>query len=122
MQSVGARRRWVLLALTLVIGTVLVLFAYAAGHRAGRGSGCVEVALNTRDALGRSLKSEFMSKLDAQWSDDFFSGQHCTVGIGFVERGRLDGGRWRYALEEAKLYADDENALRLFPASGLWRP
>lgn len=121
MQSVGARRRWVLLALTLVIGSVLVLFAYAAGHRAGRGSGCVEVAINTVDGMGRSLKSEIMSKSNARWWDDF-SGQHCTVGIGFVERGRLDGGRWRYALEEAKLYADDENALRLFPASGLWRP
>lgn len=106
----------------LGVGSIIALLAYEAGHRAGRGSACFEVALNTRDALGRSLKSEFMSKPDAQWSDDFFSGQHCTVGISFIERGRLDGGRWRYVLEEAKLYADDENALRLFPASGLWRP
>ena len=109
----------VALAFTASVGVGLA--GYGVGHRAGRGEACFDVATQVRDAHDRSLSSYLASRPGAT-TDYTFWGSDCTISIGFPENGVMRGGRWRYVLHDAKLYADDEAAMELFEAGGRWRP
>ena len=103
--------------LAIMIGVV----CYGLGHRQGRGAACFEVAINTRVQDGRSLRSALLSRPGAT-SEYSFWGTHCTITVSFpTTRGR-DGGHWRYDLERAALYTDDDPAATLLPAGGRWTP
>lgn len=111
---------WLSVAGALLAAGVLTVIAYAIGHRAGRGAMCYEVAINLPDANGRSLSSSLL-RLPASRSDYSFWGTHCTLSIGFMDRGELRGGRWRFEPEAGRLWADSDEAETLFPASGRWK-
>jgi hypothetical protein len=93
------------------------ILGYFVGHRAGRGSACLESALAVRDSEGRTLRTLLLSRASAQ-SDYTFWGTHCTISIGWSTGASLEGGRWAYVPAEGALFADDESAFRLFPGSG----
>jgi len=116
------RRRVALsIALLIVAGAGVILYSYAAGRRAGRGAMCFEVAIHSRDNLGRSLASELLAQPGAR-SDYTFWGTQCTVSVGFLRGGQLVGGRWRYDPSRDALWADSAEAEALFPAAGRWQP
>jgi hypothetical protein len=96
-------------------------FTYGVAHRTGRGATCFDVAVNTRDSAGRSLRSLLLSRDGAKWDYSFW-GTDCTISLHVFEGGKNTGGRWRYVVEDATLYADDDEATRIFPAAGKWQP
>lgn len=112
--------RWVGVAAT-VFAVFAAAVGYGVGHRRGRGATCFEVAVNTRDPDGRSLRSALLSREGAT-SDYTFWGTQCTITIVYPASGGRSGGHWRYDVGNARLYADDDEALAVFPASGRWRP
>jgi hypothetical protein len=107
----------VVCASSLLVGTVVSLVAFQVGYRAGRGSLCFEAAIHTADASGRTLASLYLSRPGVR-SDYSFWGTHCTLSIGFPTASGMDGGQWAYFPSEAKLYAANEAAERLFPGAG----
>jgi hypothetical protein len=107
-------------ALGLLLAAVSMV-AYAAGQRSGRGKTCYEVALSTPDAHGVSLRTGVMSNAELL-TDYTFWGTQCTLSIGWTAGGKRLGGRWRYDVPSATLFADDETAEKVFPAAGRWRP
>lgn len=111
-------------ALTIImvgsLGLALgALAGYSYGHRAGRGAMCFETAVNTPDTQGRTLASTLLRRPGAR-SDYSFWGTDCTISIGFLEEGRLVGGRWRFEPARARLWADSPEGEQLFPAGGRW--
>jgi hypothetical protein len=106
--------------IALVVVAVALALTYGVAHRSGRGAACFEVAVNTRDPTGNSLRTLLMSRPGAVW-EYTFCGSRCTISI-YVPGGGEDFGHWRYILAEATLYADDANATRIFPAAGRWQP
>lgn len=114
------RRRWLVVGLLLVVAVLLGAAVFALGHRAGRGAMCLEVAVSSPDASGRTLRSTFL-QLPGVRSDYTFWGTHCTLSIGFPRNGAMVGGRWRFEPSEGKLWADSAEAEELFPASGRWK-
>ena len=108
---------YVVLASVILILAIVGAGAYFAGHRAGKGRACFEVALATSDSSGRSLSDLFVNEPGFQWDYSFW-GQDCTLSLYTPAR----HGRWRYDLRSASLFADDDDAVRLFPARGRWQP
>ena len=112
-------KRW-FFVLVPVSAILAALAGYLFGHRAGRGA-CFEVAVHVPDSQGRTLYTEILSR-ERSTSDYSFWGDFCTLTLGYYnQNGEWVGGRWRYIPTEAKLYADNNGALRLFSASGLWQ-
>ena len=96
-----------------------LLLAYGVGHRAGRGDACFQTAVHTPDQAGHTLTSLLLSRRGAK-ADYSFWGTHCTISIGWPNERGLESGRWAYFPNQARLYAADEPAVRVFPASGRW--
>jgi len=119
----GHRRLLVLTLVCAFVGTVgaVGVGSYWAGHRAGRGAACFEIAVRTRDAEGRTLASTFLKRASAQSSYSFW-GDACTLSIGFPTDNGVAGGRWAFDLRTGQLFHVDEAGARLFPASGPWLP
>jgi YD repeat-containing protein len=80
-----------------------------------------EVALATPDSHGVSLRTSILTKAGAL-TDYTFWGTQCTLSIGWTDGGNKLGGRWRYDVPSATLFADDETAEKVFPAAGRWQP
>jgi len=109
-----------LLSLVAVLTVALIaVFCYWAGRRVGYGACCYEVAMNTQDSQGRSLSSLFLSKPGAV-SDYTCWGTHCSISIGYPSESGIKGGHWVYVPREAKVYANDDDAEKLFPGAGRW--
>jgi hypothetical protein len=109
----------------VIVGSILVVvalaFTYAVAHRTGRGAACFDVAVNTKDSAGRSLRSLLLSRDGATWDYSFW-GSDCTISLYALQGGKSTGGHWRYVVKDARLYADDDEATRIFPAAGRWQP
>ena len=96
-------------------------FVATARHE-GRGEACFQIATNTKAQSGRSIQIVLLSRPRAEW-DYAFWGTHCTLTAAAPsDSGGLVGGRWRYVMASATLYADDDSALALLPAAGRWQP
>jgi hypothetical protein len=95
------------------------MLVYVIGRRAGRGQSCFEMAVHSVHR-GSSLQAVIMAKPGAKW-DYTFWGRDCTISIGWGEGGSAIGGRWRYDIPTATLFADDSGAEAVFPGAGRWR-
>jgi hypothetical protein len=107
-------------AAVAAIAVTAIAFTYGVAHRAGRGATCFEVAVSTQDTTGRSLRTHLLSRPGAKWDYSFWGGD-CTISIYAPDGDGQLGGRWRYVIDEATLYADDPDAVATFPAAGRWQ-
>lgn len=108
--------------LAVAVVVAALVFAWGVGHRQGRGEACAQIAANTKAQGGRSIQSLLLSRPHAEWDHSFW-GTHCTLtAAALIEGGGRVGGRWRYDMTTATLYADDDSALALLPAAGRWQP
>lgn len=113
-------RLWLGAGGAFVAALLFLVASYSVGHRSGRGAMCFEAAINLPDSRGETLKSKVL-QLPESRSDYSFWGTHCTISIGFMDRGALRGGRWRFEPATGRLWADSDEAEELFPASGRWK-
>jgi hypothetical protein len=102
-----------------VVGALVAVGGYLVGHRGGRGAACFEVAVHTPDSAGETLSSLVLSRPGAKAEYSFWS-THCTISIGWRGKSGPEGGRWAYFPRQARLYAGDAGAERVFPAAGRW--
>lgn len=106
----------------LVLGAAFILFVagivgFGIGHRRGKGRACFEVAIATRSADGSTLKEALLVKPGTR-ADYTYWGRDCTLTITLSDRTGMREGRWRYDVETATLFAEDESGHQLFPAAG----
>jgi hypothetical protein len=106
-----------LFAVQLAVIGVAAAIGFATGHRSGRGRACLEVALATVRQSGQSLREAVLSRPGAK-VDYYFWGYDCTLRIAFDEKSGTSVGRWRFDLEFAKLYTENDTAARVFPGDG----
>ncbi len=108
------------LALLVAVQAGALAFTYEVAHRSGRGATCFEVATHTKDQSGMSLRTAVMARHGTTWEYSYW-GSDCTISVVHSET-QESLGHWRYVVASATLYADDEVAERVFPASGRWQP
>jgi hypothetical protein len=101
----------------IAVAALAGLAGMAVGHRMGRGSACLEVALATEGSDGSTLAESVMTR-PAATVDYTFWGRDCTLTIAFDDGRERVAGRWRFDMESAQLFAEDDAATRMFPGAG----